>query len=201
MIVLLNSLCILAAAGAGGVEYRCRGGFIGLGRNMTNPARLLWWVVPTAGLIAALYHVRSGHFSIGLMLLCAGAVWLGLLGLKRFDDLPGGHGWCQGRGKLNYLGMAVIGLYRHALLGLALLFWMPDLAAVLPFAGLLQGAAYAIGWELLHGRELIRWHPANPNADDGSGFDHFAKSGSEWGEVLTGAFCWGAIVALALPWG
>lgn len=177
-------LAIIAAFLAGGVLYRCRGGFIGTGN--TNVARTLWWAAPTAALFCALLGFYWLLF-IGVFV----TTWLGLL-------VP--HGFCQNKAIKDYLLMACVMSIRLAIIALTV-YSFSHLAVWLPLIGLLCGLAYAVGWELVGNRELIKWHPKNPNADDGSGHDHFAKTGGEWAEVLTGAFLWAGIVALLFPWG
>lgn len=185
----------------GAVLGRCLGGFIGLGDNMTNLTRLLYGAVPGAAFVAGLTFPMLGERNLLLPVLVCAALWLGQLGIPRCGDLPGGHGWCQERGALNYAGMAATGLWRGALLALALAYWLPSLAGAVALSGILRGAGYAIGWECLDGKELIKWHPRNPKAPDGSGFDRFAISGGEWGEALSGGLIWGAWALILFPWG
>ena len=186
----INLLCMLAAAVCGGVLYRCRGGFIGTGS--TTVARMLWWATPTATLVTSLAQAHSaGPWNWVLFAFIFLLAWVGLL-------IP--HGWCQDRGIIRNTDMGCIGGWRAVILSLALIWVLPGSVLTVWGGGALSGLGYWIGWEKLDGRELIVWHPTNTRADDGSNHDHFAISGSEWGEVLTGAFLWAALVAGALPW-
>lgn len=188
--MLYSCASVVAAALCGAVLYRCRGGFIGTGS--TTVARLMFWAVPTSLLLGVLTPEAMRHPDRAANVASATvvAVWLGLL-------IP--HGVFQNKtGKHEFIGMTGVAFLRLGLIALAAFHWIPHIVW-LPFFAPLHGAAYALGWHLLDGREPIKWHPANRWADDGSGVDHFAISGSEWGEVLTGLFIWGAIVALLFP--
>lgn len=194
--MLLGLAATTGASLCGGVLYRCRGGFIGNGS--TTLARILWWAAPTGILLFALTYAASGELLYALRIgLGAGlASYLGLL-------VP--HGFAQDKtGKAEFIGMTGVAFLRLLLILPVAPCWiggvLPHLL-YLPLFAPLQGVAYAIGWHGLDGLELVKWRPKNPQADDGSGYDHFAISGSEWGEALTGAFIWAALCGLSWPWG
>ena len=185
--MIASALAIVSAFIAGAVLYRCRGGFIGTGN--TTAARLMWWCIPSAVLFTAIYQAKSGHFSPLLGVVTMLSLWLGLL-------IP--HGWTQNKGYKDYEGMAFVGLLRGIMLSLALLYWFRFTAVFALAYGIGSGLGYALGWSFLDGKELIKWHPKNSNADNGSGFDRFAVSGGEWGEALTGGFVWGLWTAIIM---
>lgn len=182
----VSCIAIVSAFIAGAVLYRCRGGFIGTGS--TTLARLMWWCIPSALLFMAAYHAKTGELSLLLGLAVMLALWGGLL-------IP--HGWTQNNRLKDYLGMGAVGLCRGAALSLALLPWVNGVAFAVAY-GIGSGVGYALGWSYLDGKELIKWRPKNPKADDGSGFDRFAISGGEWGEVLTGGLIWGLWSAIIM---
>jgi hypothetical protein len=147
--------------------YRCRGGFLGFGH--TQLARLVFWVLPVT--------LWAATVSLVLAPACGVLSFLGLM-------IP--HGWAQGDKKIEHLiGMGGIGICRLGLILAPLAYINPQIE-ILAVLGAWQGAAYYFGWEL-------------DGTDSGIktagfkvfGFDVqpgiFAKSGTEWGEVLTGA--------------
>lgn len=184
----------------GGVLYRCRGGFIGLGENRTNLARLLWWATPTGVFLLALLHsgrVIDSYSDVKTFCLFCTLVlgyWLGLLV---------GHSWCQDR--LTARGMGAVVFIRQLILVILLFVFaganyalfggqinpgFPPawLLIVSPFM-LLGSITEMLGWKV-HG-EYIKWHPKNSTVK--LGYDKFAETGGEWAEVFTGAMIWGTL--------
>ena len=94
--------------------------------------------------------------------VCALAAFLGLL-------IPHSPFMADASAK-SVIGMALIGMARLALILAPLAYYHPWIMAYAPIAGL-SGLGYYIGWKWLNGVSLGK----------------FATTGSEWGEILTGA--------------
>lgn len=184
MTIIIFILSIALSGACGGVLYRCEGGFIGTGSTMA--ARLMWWCIPTALLVTTLYDAQYHSWNYWLALSVAGACYVGRL-------IP--HSWCQNKSIGDYAGMGVVGGARLGLIAIAAL---PFFNLLIPFtaSGLLWMAAAAVGYEAIGSRELIVWHPKNPNAAEG--FDRFATTGGEWEEVCIGFISWAGITAIML---
>jgi len=176
---MLNILVILFVALLGGFFYRCRGGFLGTGSTFL--ARLLFWAIPVAvwGLCA--------DWQVGL--LCGVMAYVGLL-------IP--HSIFQSNNSLfSVVGMAGVGLARMLLILAPIAYFIPSVLIVLPLA-MLQGLAYYIGWTFLNGVDS----KISTSGFTVFGFTfeagHFAISGGEWGEFLTGVVFGGALATALL---
>ena len=138
--------------------YRCRGGFISLGN--TQYARLLFWVLPIIISIAPISFI-----------------WGVPCGLLAFAGLMIPHSAFQGSDSLKcVIGMAIIGLIRLALILSPLAVFHP-MIELFSIAGLLSGLGYYVGWRWLNGKMFLKI----------SDTSHCALTGSEYGELFTGA--------------
>jgi hypothetical protein len=171
----------LAFAGAalGGFFYRCRGGFIGLGH--TQLARLIWWALPVA---LAMTGVLLANGSVFLTSLDAGAA----SGALAFVGLLIPHAEFQGKDNpaQSMTGMALVGAVRCALIMIPI---APHVFAMwfLPLFGAMAGPAYRHAWRFLDGIDSGISVPSIDIFGFRTIAGHFAVTGGEWGEVLTGA--------------
>ena len=162
-------LCLLSGA-LGAFFYRARGGFNPLDLG-TTVARLLFWAFPASLANIAIVAARGGTLweTLGLGFLAYVLTYVSLLEDQSnaiSNDKP-----------LTSMGeMAQIGAMRAAAIALPCAVFAPWMV-LLPFFGALAGPAYFFGWCWLDGVDSgITWRGRI-----------FAKGGSEWGEVLTGA--------------
>ena len=146
------------------LAYRCRGGFLSLSGIFswwgTTSARVFYWAIPVA-----------------LSVMPISLLWCPACGLLAFLGLMIPHSAFQGSASLKcVIGMAGIGLVRLALILTPLAVFHPTVE-VFSVVGLLSGLGYYAGWRWLNGH--LFWQINSTS--------HCALTGSEYGELLTGA--------------
>ena len=150
--------------------WRCRGGFLGL--SSTFLARVVFWCIP----FSLWGWSTLGYFG----LVCGISGYLGLL--ISYSAFMGTNK------PTDCLCMAGLGIARLIVFLSPVLYLYPDLWWVCILGGL-SGLSYWIGWTYLSNYDSGLYFPGwyvgdkeiiKPGA--------FATSGSEWGEIITGAF-------------
>ena len=164
---MIDILIVIAHVLAFAFLYRARGGFVHM--SGTNVARWCLWCSPLA-LYAFIVGLRlTAYEAAGIAVMTFLTTWLGLL-------IPHGRFQADAKAK-SIVGMMAVGAVRGLLIGAPLAVFFHEYLTLAVF-GAFSGLAYLVGWKFLHGKDShVTFHGAV-----------FAKGGSEWGEVLTGAF-------------
>lgn len=177
--------------------YRFVGGFMGQGNTTTT--RLLFSTFAAVYLAFAMIVKGFGWGDACTVLVTSFMLtYVGRL-------IP--HGWTWQKGVMGYVYMSLIAFVRVGLWMAPAFYFMPELTP-LCLLGLLSGACYAIGKNLLHGVDSGIYHckkamVSHSNVDGWSLScseepSVYAIGWTEWGEVLTGHLCYSLPYALLL---
>ena len=155
--------------------YRTVGGFMHMNGTFLCRLRFSLFIGLCLGYAAAVHHLPF-YQSVLVFGMTTFAAFLGRI-------IP--HSFFQDGGQwTDFFGMALVGFVRLALILAPLSWFYASALAVLPF-GFLQGLAYFIGTKFLNEKDSGFYY-ADPTHNNGE-LQIFAKGGSGWGEVLTGA--------------